>query len=1121
MKNKVFGTITLLFICISLCTILSCSDKEGDSSLNDTNFNDNILIESENLINLPKKKAILRLKREKRKNFNSDMRNSYNEFLNEEKNNDKEKIEKNENNEKEIKEDKIKENEIIENIESDADAKNNDLIDNKNNIEDNNENNNIVDNNIDNNNTNEEKETPKNPNDFLLEGPSNLENINTVEDTKNQDVEFFGDDIKEDTEVFNNTTNENIKKVNNEIEDTKQPSNNNEFLNEHPDEKLEKTDSEDSNQAWWITPKNTKNNYVTKKLPQEQKNQNWWESDGKENNLLMLKNKPNNNNTNWWEGPGIPSNNIPPKRQEEALPWWLDGKNNNDYDQFLKLSDNETSEYDVTLFDLYLGGEQIGLALVNYTDKWFTIPEPNDLLAELKGIKNPSKLKPLLEGQIPNHRNIKGVGDIALERDSFKLLLNVDKSNLTETQLAINKLIENPQNKFSLENRISYYTSGDIDDNNSNNSFSHKTLASYGKRFLLAQGYVNDEDSYEIQELNLGTIVDKYSVKGGFLQNKGNIFSPSLNILGMKVETEEQLFLDSDLTKGSKIEIFVPSTAKVLFYRNGTLIDYQILNYGLQEVDTTRFPQGSYTVDVEIEEYNGRITKETHFFTKSGLLASRERPVYYISAGSGRDKADTIEVPVLEAGFRVRANDFLETENSIFATESISIASSSLRGLWKDYFFDIGASVSNEGDVGYSASLNGTFKDTFFSISWTEIPGDDSFVNKYTGDDKKDTFLYSANYIKNKRRTINGNIQRGFKNLTYGIQGSFTTNTSRDKVRNDDTFDENFFLVTDDSYAVGPFAHIKLMQDAKQSLDFRTNYYFRKKDDSLNAQLLYNRKLDDKFYNNTSLNFDKQAYKSGKLTNNLIYSGLNTNTNEGIDLALDTEATKYDDNDNIPLNNNLRMNYGNPYMYASGNLNNQFYNSSSKTSYGASLQSSMILTEDGFGRIMTPQRSNTMVIINIRDKNLKKGKKSIFAVIINDMKYSEVKANTPTLIALSPYRTYKIRIESTEESDLTEYDNKSKYITLFPGNIGELTWDVKNVFVGIGTLVDKEGNPISHQKIKGVSDYVYTEEDGTFQANMTGEEKLYVKSSKYDCKVELPKYDESDIVVDFGNVVCK
>ena len=152
---------------------------------------------------------------------------------------------------------------------------------------------------------------------------------------------------------------------------------------------------------------------------------------------------------------------------------------------------------------------------------------------------------------------------------------------------------------------------------------------------------------------------------------------------------------------------------------------------------------------------------------------------------------------------------------------------------------------------------------------------------------------------------------------------------------------------------------------------------------------------------------------------------------------------------------------------------------------------------------------------------LKNDKKSIYSVIINDMKYSEVKANTPTLIALSPYKTYKIRIEATEDSDLTEYDNKSKYITLFPGNIGKLTWDVKNVFVGIGVLLDKDNNPICHQKIKGISDYVYTEDDGTFQANLTGEEKLYVKSSKYDCKIKLPKYDESDIVVDFGNIVCK
>ena len=1097
MKNKFFYFLTFLILVI-FCS--SCSKKNSDDSKDSTNLIKEKIskIKIEDLSNLSKKKAIIRLKREKRKNYNPNERDLYNEFLIKEKNNNDDDIKEiiKDNGNKDIKED------IEEKVNTLKESELNNKIDTQT------------------NDIKEVKNIKKNPNDFLLEGPSNT-TTNNIQENKEliEDVEFFGDNIVEDTKIFKNTNNNNnIKKVNNEIQENNNIKNNNDFLNEVHDVKLEKHNTSESNQAWWITPKNAKNNYVTKKLPQEQKNQNWWESNGKDDNLLLLKNKQNK--SNWWEGPGIPSKNIPQK-QEESLPWWLDGKNNNDYGQFLKLSDNEPSEYDVTLFDLYLGGEQIGLALVNYTDKWFSIPEPDDLISELKGIKNPSKLKPLLEGKIPNFKSISGVGDIAIERDSFKLLLNVDKGNLTETQLAINKLIESPQNKFSLENRLSYFTSGNIDDNTNTNAFSHKTLASYGKRFLLAQGYVNDEDSYEVQELNLGTIVDKYSVKGGFLQNKGNTFIPSLNILGMKVETEEQLFLDSDLTKGSKIEIFVPSTAKVLFYRNGTLIDYQILNYGLQEVDTTRFPQGSYTVDVEIEEYNGRITKETHFFTKSGLLASRERPVYYLSAGSGREKADIIEVPVLEVGFRVRANDFLETENSIFATDSISIASSSLRGLWKDYFFDIGASVSHEGDLGYNASLNGSFKDTFFSISWTEIPGDNDYAHSYTSDSKRDHYLFAANSIKNKRRTISGNIQRGYKNISYGVQGSYTTTTSRDKEKNGDIFDENFFLVTNDSYAIGPWFKINLLQDMTQSLDFRTNYYFRKNDNSLNAQLQYNRKLSDKLYNNASLNFDKESYKSGKFTNNLMYSGLNTNTNEGLDLALDTEATKYDNDNNIPLNNNLRMGYGNPYLYGTGNINNQFYNNDSKTSYGASIQSSMILTEDGFGRIMTPQRSNSMVIINIRDKKLKNDKKSIYSVIINDMKYSEVKANTPTLIALSPYKTYKIRIEATEDSDLTEYDNKSKYITLFPGNIGKLTWDVKNVFVGIGVLLDKDNNPICHQKIKGISDYVYTEDDGTFQANLTGEEKLYVKSSKYDCKIKLPKYDESDIVVDFGNIVCK
>lgn len=947
--------------------------------------------------------------------------------------------------------------------------------------------------------------TTKNNNDFL----NNFESESkTISNEVPKEVEFFGDTL---------ANNKNYQ------------SSNNDFLKTNPYEQNDKNnlvENEVLESSWWKEPAK-KDNVPSEdnNLESEQFAQNWWEGAPPSDNQVLtplLTNEAYASNeeqqnvvttsANWWE--------EPTSQTKEDLPWWLENRETKEYNKIVLLADNEAATYDTTLFDLYLGDQQVGLVLVNYTDKWFSIPEPGDMLEQLTGVKNPSKLYPLIEGRISNSKQVEGVGEIALDRDAFKLLLSVPKDNLTQTQLAINKIIENPQNKFTVENRVLFMTSGNIDDNESTNSFSHKTLASYGKRFLLAQGNVNDEDEYELQELNLGTIVDKYSVKGGYLQNRGNNFTPSLNIIGMKIETEEQLFLDSDLTIGSKIEIFVPSTAKVLFYKNDLLIDYQILNYGLQEIDTTRFPQGSYNVDVEIKEYNGRVTKERHFFTKSGMLAARERPVYYASAGTGRDGTDMIEVPVVEAGLRMRATDFMETEGSIFATESISIASSKIRGLWKDYFFDLGASVSNEADVGYNASLTTTFRDTFFNISWTEVPGDSDFSYDFDENNKKDKFLYAASNIKNKRRTINGNIQRTYKNINYGVQGSYTTNTSR-KQRHHDYYDDDFFLVTDDSYAVGPFVNIKLMQDANQSLDLRANYYFKKQDDNISAQLLYNRKLDEKMYNNTSLNFSKETYKYGMLRNSIQYNGLNSNTNTGIDLALDTELSKYEDNNNTPLNNNLRLSYGNPYFFGTGNINNLLYNSNSRTNYGGSFQSSMILTEDGFGRIMTPQRSNSMVIINIKD-NTQTNSNSIFSVIINDMKYSEVKANTPSLIALSPYKTYKVRIATTEESDLTEYDNKSKLITLFPGNIGELIWEVKKVFVAIGTIVDSEGNPIKHQRIRGTSnDYVYTEGDGSFQANLTGQEKLYIKSSKYDCKIELPEYKEDDIVVDFNNVVCK
>ncbi len=872
---------------------------------------------------------------------------------------------------------------------------------------------------------------------------------------------------------------------------------------------------------WWKVP-DKKEKFPDEKVELKTKEsdikKDWWEMSPGTENLLLV--NATDENQNWWEPPKkIEQKEV---KKEESLPWWLNQDNVEDYDKFLQLTDDTITNYDTTLFDLYLADQQLGLILVNYTDKWFVVPEPKDLIEQLSGVKSPSKILPLIQGKIPNYRKIAGVGEIALDTNTFQLILTVDKENLTQTQLALNRMIGNPINKFSLENRVSFTTSGDLDKNDSNNSFAHKTLASYGKQFLLAQGYVDDENKYELQELNLGTIVDKYSVKGGYISNKGSNFSPSMEILGVKIETEEQLFVDNDLTRGSKIEIFVPSTAKVLFYRNNVLIDYQILNYGLQEINTTRFPQGSYDVDIEIREYNGRITKERRFFTKSGFLATRDRPIYYASLGSGRDQTDLIQVPVIEAGRRWRANDYMESEVSIFGTESIGIASSAIRGLWQDYYFDIVASVSDDLDPAYNVSLNTTFKDTFFSISWTEVPGDDDFYYQDNFSDK-DSYIYSASSIKNKRRTISANIQRNYKNISYGLQGSWNTNTRKGSENIEDSYDDDSFLVTTDNYAFGPWVRVKLLQDSRQSLDLSANYYIKKTDDNFHTNLAYNKRLDKKIANNTSLSFDRENDSYTKLANELTYDNLNTSTNQGVRVGLNTEGSKYNNDSDASISNNLQLSYGNPFLLNNSNLYNRLQNSDSTTNYASSIQASMILTEDGFGKIMTPQRNNSMVIISINDKSKNKHKKANneFSIFINGNNYTKAIAGTPVAIALNPYKTYNIRIEATEESDLTQYDNKAKSVTLFPGNIAPLSWDINSIYIGIGRILDNENNPIKHQKIKGVSGYVYTEDDGSFQADLTGEEKLYIDSEKYNCKISLPKSQPTDIIVDYGDIICK
>jgi outer membrane usher protein FimD/PapC len=144
-----------------------------------------------------------------------------------------------------------------------------------------------------------------------------------------------------------------------------------------------------------------------------------------------------------------------------------------------------------------------------------------------------------------------------------------------------------------------------------------------------------------------------------------------------------------------------------------------------------------------------------------------------------------------------------------------------------------------------------------------------------------------------------------------------------------------------------------------------------------------------------------------------------------------------------------------------------------------------------------------------------------FDVVVNGQRQGKVSRGARGIISLTPYRTYRVSIEAAEKTGLVDYDAATYEVTLFPGNVVKRVWKVDKVYVLLGTLVDPSGAPIARERVQGAKGYGFTEEDGSFQLEVTGEEPLSVNSKRHKCVFDFTFPESPEYFLDAGEIVCR
>jgi len=141
-------------------------------------------------------------------------------------------------------------------------------------------------------------------------------------------------------------------------------------------------------------------------------------------------------------------------------------------------------------------------------------------------------------------------------------------------------------------------------------------------------------------------------------------------------------------------------------------------------------------------------------------------------------------------------------------------------------------------------------------------------------------------------------------------------------------------------------------------------------------------------------------------------------------------------------------------------------------------------------------------------------------VRINNNLQAIASKNRKQPVLLPPYRSYDVTLRSKGDS-LVRYDAKPQTVTLYPGNVTHLQWDVNPVFVVIGQAVYADGRAVENTRITNLEEFSGTDENGWFQVELSEMKTLELAPAEGPtCKIKLPEQPDYEEVIALDQLVC-
>jgi hypothetical protein len=767
------------------------------------------------------------------------------------------------------------------------------------------------------------------------------------------------------------------------------------------------------------------------------------------------------------------------------------------------------------LLDVWFGGRKLGEARVRVAPGLLTFEDPAAVAALVPEVARPLELRRALEGALETNvsrlcgaSREKGCGSIEplaagviLDEERFRVDLFVNPALLETPDQASDAYLDRPGAEPSLISLFGATLSGS---NRGDQSWhvQNRTIAAVGSLRVRSDMSLSSGTGVTIDNLAAEKDLKDWRYIAGIFWAPGTELVGRRRIAGIGATTQLDTLQDRDALSATPLVLALQHQARVELLVDGRLVSSRIYPAGNRLVDTEALPGGSYEVLLRIQEDGLPVRIERRFFSRGTLMAPLGRPQFAAfagilpSAGPGLSLDHGDAFYQLSASYRVAPRIGLDA--SVLGTGRKAILDGGV--VWQSGLAQVRLSALLSSSLDYGASIRASSSGKgplAFSFDLRTIKSRDG---------------RPLMPVASSRGTFSEDPEAGF-----GDRGSYTQAIGVASYR---LGDANFRLTglyrrggTEDStYSIGASVDMPVIRTGRWDIVVQADV--RKSEHELasflGVRFLLNR---GELALSGSAGTIHQSGRPGddeRLVGEAQLAWARTLANEG---QLSTDAAIGRDSDGSYARASAYART--PLVNARADLLHQFGDLAT-TQYAATLESGFVMSGHGVG--MSGREMNDSAV-EVSADGIEPGQR--FELLVDEVARGTVGADRTTRVFLQPYRSYHIRLRPLG-AQAASFDTAARQVTLYPGSVAALHWDVTPLFVLFGQAVDGLGRPVANAEIKGAFGIGRSDGEGYFQIETRSGDVLgFEPASAPACAVTVGKARQRDGYVSGGKVQCR